>query len=266
MSESIEIRNTSVTFHRGGATVRALTGLNLKLAPSEYVTVIGPNGAGKSTLVNVLAGSVPVNEGEIFLGGKDVTRLPDYRRAQWIARVFQDPAVGTCEGLSVIENAALLSRRGRNRSPFKFALTRDHTESFRALLAEYGRDLQHRLKQDVSRLSGGQRQLLAVIMAVAERPEVLLLDEHTSALDPEMAELVMRRTDDLVREQHVTTIMVTHNMRWAARFGDRLLIMSRGRIAADITREEKVRLAEDGLIQRFRQVAAGELTDSLVGG
>jgi len=267
VSESIELANISVYFSRaGGDVVPALRRLSLSVEPSEYVTVVGPNGAGKSTLINVLAGSVIPQEGEVFIGNRRVTDMPDFRRSRWVSRVFQDPTQATCDALSVKENLSLALMRGRGRSPFRLAVDRRRTRQFQELLAVYGRNLENRLDQEVGRLSGGERQLLAVIMGVMQEPSVLLLDEHTSALDPHIGALVMRLTDELVRKQGLTTIMVTHNMRYAAQFGDRLLIMSGGVIVDDIRADEKRGLTEDSLIRRFREALAGELTDRLIGG
>lgn len=253
-------------FTRGsGELVQALRTVSLSVPASQYVTVIGPNGAGKSTLINVMAGSVMPQEGDVFIGQRKVTRMPDFTRSRWVSRVFQDPTRGTCDGLSVKENLSLALMRGRTRLPWRLAVDHRRNHRFREVLAEYGRNLEYRMEQEAGRLSGGQRQLLAVIMAVIQRPGVLLLDEHTSALDPHIGEFVMRNTDQLVRSQGLTTIMVTHNMRYAAEFGDRLLVMSHGRVVDDIAGEDKRRLNEDSLIQRFRTVVAGELTDRLIG-
>jgi len=261
----LSLRAVSVTFDRSGSPVQALRQVDLEVAAGEYVVVIGPNGAGKSTLVNVVAGSTRVTSGSVAIGGRVVNDLPDFGRARWVARVFQDPADGTCPGMTVLDHALLLLRRGRSRSPWRPARTRSAVERFRTLLAGYGRGLEHRLSDDVAKLSGGERQLLSVLLAVLSEPAVLLLDEHVSALDPDIGALVMEQTDDLVRSRGLTTIMVTHNMRHAARYGDRLLLMSRGRIADDIRGKDKEALSESGLIDRFRQLSGVGLTDRLLG-
>lgn len=266
MSDSIELRGVSAHFTRGrGDVVRALRDVSLRVAASEYVTIIGPNGAGKSTLINVLAGSVPAQQGRVLIGTRDVTNQPDHRRAGLVGRVFQDPMQGTCNDLSVKENLSLAMLRGRRRSPLRLAVSHRRSRTFHDLLAQYERRLEHRLDQEAGRLSGGERQLLSVVMSVITRPNVLLLDEHTSALDPHIGQLVMERTDRVVRAEGLTTIMVTHNMRFAAEFGDRLLVMSHGRIADDISPSEKKHMTEDQLIQRFRESVVGELTDRLIG-
>jgi putative ABC transport system ATP-binding protein len=258
-----ELRDVSVVFSTGAMRTTVLQHLRLTIEAGDYIVVIGPNGAGKSTLVNTIAGSVHPTRGSVHFRGKDVTALPDYQRARWVGRVFQDPSAVTCAGLSVIEHAALAGMRGRTRSPFRQAVTRDHVITFRELVTHYGRDLEDRLNQDVATLSGGQRQLLSVIMAVSSNPAILLLDEHTSALDPEIGHQVMQRTDAIIRSQHITTVMVTHNMRLAAQYGDRLLVMNAGHIADDVRGSEKTSLDEERLITRFRE-RAGVLSDRLL--
>lgn len=262
---SISLRDVSVVFERSGTRTTALDGLNLELDSSEYVSVIGPNGAGKSTLVNVIAGSVQPSSGRVEIDGKDVSRLPDYRRAQWIARVFQDPTRGTCTGLTVMQNIALGLKRGQSRSPFSRAFRQKDVDYATELLKVYGRDLEQKLDQDVTRLSGGQRQLVSMLMAMAGSPEILLLDEHTSALDPAMGEQLMEQTDKMVRSQGLTTVMITHNMRLAAQFGDRLLVMNAGKVMDDIGGEERRSLTEDSLLERFRRNVSADVTDRLVG-
>lgn len=262
---SISLRDVSVVFERSGTRTTALDGLNLELDSSEYVSVIGPNGAGKSTLVNVIAGTVQPTSGRVEIGGKDVSRLPDYRRAQWIARVFQDPTRGTCDGLTVMQNIALGLKRGQSRSAFSKAFRQRDFEYAKQLLMVYGRDLEQKLDQDVTRLSGGQRQLVSMLMAMAGSPEILLLDEHTSALDPAMGEQLMEQTDQIVRAQGLTTIMITHNMRLAAQFGDRLLVMNAGKVMDDIKGEERKSLTENSLLERFRRNVSSDVTDRLVG-
>jgi putative tryptophan/tyrosine transport system ATP-binding protein len=265
-SPAVELAGITVTFNKGTPNeVRALRGINLRIELGEYVSIIGPNGAGKSTLVNVLAGAASCEAGSIKLNNRDVTRLPAYRRAAWIGRVFQDPKDGTASTFTLRENLALAALRGRQRSPFRLAVHRDHLDAAKQMLDEYGSEIASRFNDDVGLLSGGQRQLLALIMAVLQRPFLLLLDEHVANLDPQMADQVMRRTDALVRENHLTSVMITHNMRMAARYGDRLLIMNRGQVVEDIRGTEKADLTEDGLVERFRRAAASELTDRLLG-
>jgi putative ABC transport system ATP-binding protein len=263
---ALQLRLVSVTFsqHWGGR-YRALSDINLDLAESEYVVIIGPNGAGKSTLQNVIAGAVEPEGGQILLDGHECTRMSLTRRAGLISRVFQDPGVGVFPELTLEENLILGMLKGTRRSPFRFARTAAHRRAAEALLAEYGHGLAKNGQQLAASLSGGQRQLVALTIAMAQSPRLLLLDEHTSALDPENARLVMDRTDQAIRENRLTTLMVTHNMRQAAQFGDRLLIMSRGRIVDDIPPAVKRELGEAGLIERFRSALAEELTDRMLG-
>jgi putative ABC transport system ATP-binding protein len=263
---ALELQDVSVTFtqHWGGR-FRALTNINLTLQESEYVVVIGPNGAGKSTLQNVIAGAVDPDKGRILLDGEECARMSLTRRAGLTSRVFQDPAVGVFPELTLEENLILGMLKGKRRSPFRRARTPSRRTAASALLAEYGHGLADRGPQLAVSLSGGQRQLVALTIAMAQSPRVLLLDEHTSALDPENARLVMARTDKAIRDNRLTTLMVTHNMRQAAEFGDRLLIMSRGRIVDDISPNDKRDLGEEGLIERFRSAVADELTDRILG-
>ncbi len=248
-----------------GTRFRALSDVSLVLRESEYVVVIGANGAGKSTLINAIAGAVVPEAGAISIDGHPVGRMSLLHRARLVSRVFQDPSVGVCGELTLEENLVLGMLKGRTRSPFRRAATKERRARAAELLRGYGRGLDAQLHQPAASLSGGQRQLVALTVAMAQIPRLLLLDEHTSALDPEIARVVMERTDEAIRERRLTTVMVTHNMRQAARYGDRLVIMSRGRIVDDIGRDEKAALGEDGLIMRFRSVLAGELTDRILG-
>lgn len=263
----LDIRDVSVDYPMpGGGVVRALDGVDLQVARSEYVVVVGANGAGKSTLINVIAGAVSPTTGSAEIGGEDLRSMSFERRAQVISRVFQDPAHGVFGELSLEDNLILGMMKGSRKSPFRWARTKNRQQQARKLLAEYGRGLEGMVDQTADTLSGGQRQLVALAMAVARTPRVLLLDEHTSALDPDIGQVVLERTDSLIREHELTTVMITHNMRQAARHGDRLLIMSRGRIVDDIRGAEKQSLGEDGLVERFRETIAGEVTDRMLGG
>lgn len=263
---SVDLKDASVIYHRGAVVVQALKKTDLKVETGDYVAIVGPNGAGKSTLINAIAGSVDLASGRVLIEGGDVTGLADHQRAAMVSRVHQDPTHGTCEGLTVLENAAIAMRKGQRRSPLRRAYTSTDIDRFTALVRHYGRSLEDRLQQDVAQLSGGQRQLLSVIMAISGRHSVLLFDEHTSALDPEIGELIMEQTDEIIRAETLTTVMVTHNLRLAVRYGNRLLIMAGGRIVADISGEEKAELTEDQLLARFRELATADVTDRLVGG
>lgn len=263
----LSIRDLVVEFPiAGGGAVRALDGVSLEVAESEYVVVVGANGAGKSTLINAIAGALSPSQGSVEVEGEKISAMSFRRRSQVIARVYQDPTHGVFGELSLQDNLILGMMKGRDKSPFRFARTKQRREAARALLAEYGRGLEDKVDQLAETLSGGQRQLVALSMAVAQTPRLLLLDEHTSALDPEMGQLVLERTDHLIREHRLTTVMITHNMRQAAQHGDRLLIMSRGRIVDDITGPDKEALGEDALVERFRDALAGEVTDRMLGG
>jgi len=263
---AVELVNVSVTFNEGTSNeVRALENVNLRIEPGEYLSIIGPNGAGKTTLINVLAGVVLPASGTVLLNQSDVTRLSTHKRAKWIGRVFQDPKDGTAATFTLRENLALAALRGKPRSPFRYAFHHRDLDMARQMLKDYGSEIGARFTVDVGLLSGGQRQLLALIMAVLARPLLLLLDEHVAALDPHMADQVMRKTDELVREHRLTSVMVTHNMRMAARYGDRLLIMNHGRIVKDFGRHDKAALDEDTLVEEFRRIVANEVTDRLLG-
>jgi putative ABC transport system ATP-binding protein len=265
MSAAVSIHDAVVMFRGRGDTVRAIDTLQMSIEPSEYVTVIGSNGAGKSTMVNLIAGEVRPESGAVLVGGLDVTSLPDHRRARAIGRVFQDVTAGTCAGLSIAENMAMAQLRRRRRSPMRPALSRGRLRALRDEMASLGGGLEHRITKPAGTLSGGQRQLVSLVMATMGDPDVLLLDEHTSALDPGMAEMVMNRTDAVIRDRGLTAVMVTHNMRHAATYGDRVLIMSRGRIVDDIAGRERQRLTEDSLIARFRSLAGADLSDRIIG-
>jgi len=247
----LEVRGLGKVFHPGTAAERvALRGIDLAVAPGDFAVVIGDNGAGKSTLLNAVAGDFAVETGAVLIDGRDVTGLPAHRRARWVARVFQDPALGAAGAMSIEENLAVAARRGCRRR-FRAALGREGRARDRTLLARFGLGLEERLRTRVDLLSGGQRQALALAMAVVRRPDVLLLDEHTAALDPRTAGLVMDATVAVVGDAGLTTLMVTHNMQHAIRFGNRLLMMRQGRIALDVSGPAKAALTVEGLIERF---------------
>jgi putative ABC transport system ATP-binding protein len=266
MAPALSLERISVSYPApGGSRVRVISDLDLRVGESEYVVVIGANGAGKSTLLNAIAGAVSIDSGSVRIGGEPVSSMSLRRRSELVSRVFQDPSMGVCGDLTIGENLALGLMKGTRHSPWRRALTGRRQERSMDLLRDYGSTLDARLSDPIASLSGGQRQLVALTVALARVPRLLLLDEHTSALDPEIGRIVMERTDAAIREHQVTTIMVTHNMRQAARFGDRLLIMSQGRVVADITADEKDELGEDGLVDRFRQAVADEMTDRILG-
>jgi putative tryptophan/tyrosine transport system ATP-binding protein len=247
----IRLAGAEKRFHRGTADERAaLAGVSLDLAAGEFAVVIGSNGAGKSTLLNVIAGSEPLDAGTIEIDGTNVTRWPQHRRARLVARVLQDPRLGTLPALTVEENLALADLRATGAS-LASALTRGRRTRYAETLAPFGLGLEARLGARAGVLSGGQRQVLALAMAVIAAPRVLLLDEHCAALDPKTAELVMAATLHAIAAGGLTTLMVTHNMQHAIRYGGRLLMMDGGRVLLDVAHEEKARLTVDALVERF---------------
>ena len=242
----------------------AIRDLSLELADGDFVTVIGGNGAGKSTLLNAVAGVWPVDAGSIFIGGEDVTGMPEYKRAQFIGRVFQDPMMGTAPNMQIEENLALANRRGKRRG-LRWGVTQTERENYRQLLTGLGLGLEKRMTAKVGLLSGGQRQALTLLMAALQTPKLLLLDEHTAALDPATAAKVLELSDKIIQEHHLTAMMITHNMTDAIRHGNRLIMMDRGRIVLDISGEEKKRLTKADLLARFAEKAGvQEATDAVL--
>ena len=255
----LHLESVSKTFNPGTINEKkALSNLSLHLAPGDFVTVIGGNGAGKSTLLNAVAGVWPVDSGRILLDGEDITALPEHRRAVHIGRVFQDPMMGTAPHMQLEENLALAQRRGQRRG-LKWGVTKLEREDYRALLADLGLGLEDRLTAKVGLLSGGQRQAVTLLMAALRRPKLLLLDEHTAALDPATAAKVLELSDRIVSESGLTALMITHNMSDAIRHGNRLIMMDGGRIILDISGEAKRRLTKRELIDRFAQSAGYQL-------
>ena len=248
----IPILGTSVTEYTA-----ALDHLSLTLRDGDFVTVIGGNGAGKSTMQNAICGTWQPDEGSIELDGVNVSSLPEYKRARYLGRVYQDPMMGTSAGMEIEENLALAERRGR-RHTLRPGICRGEREDYRRRLRELGLGLEDRLTTKVGTLSGGQRQALTLLMATLQKPKLLLLDEHTAALDPQTAQRVMDITDRLVRENHLTTLMITHNMRDAIHYGNRLLMLHNGRIVLDISGEEKARLTVPDLLALFSKVSGQE--------
>lgn len=246
-----EARSLRKAFHAGTANERvALADVSLTLAPGDFAVVIGGNGAGKSTLLNAIAGETVVDTGIIEIDGRDVTREPTYRRAAAVARVFQDPLIGTAGAMTIEENLALAERRGR-RNGLRLGLTTAARLRYRERLAGLGLGLESRMSQKVELLSGGQRQSLALLMAVLTTPKLLLLDEHTAALDPRTADTVMRATIAAVERDKLTTLMVTHNMEHALAYGNRLIMMMEGRIVFMAAGAEKSALTVESLVKRF---------------
>ncbi|MBQ7465468.1 MAG: ABC transporter ATP-binding protein [Oscillospiraceae bacterium] len=254
----LEIRDIRKTFHAGTVNEKiALDGVSLTLETGQFVTVIGGNGAGKSTMLNAVAGTLPIDSGSIVLDGVDITHMPEYRRAKYLGRVFQDPMMGTAGDMWIEENLALAAMRGKRRG-FRWGVKKEDREFFRQQLATLELGLEDRLTVKTRLLSGGQRQALTLLMAALEKPKLLLLDEHTAALDPRTAAKVLEISDRIVAENHLTTLMVTHNMRDAIAHGDRLIMMDGGRIVLDISGEEKKKLTVQDLLQRFGQASGSQ--------
>ena len=257
----LEVREIYKTFNAGTINEkRAMNGVSLTLADGDFVTVIGGNGAGKSTLLNLVAGVFPVDSGSISIDGQDVTRLPEHKRAKFIGRVFQDPMMGTAATMQIEENLALAARRGQGRS-LRAGITRAEREEYRELLKILDLGLEDRLTSKVGLLSGGQRQALTLLMATLKKPKLLLLDEHTAALDPKTAAKVLDTTEKIVQRDKLTTLMITHNMRDAIAHGNRLIMMYEGRVALDISGEEKKRLTVEDLLAKFGQATGSDEAD-----
>lgn len=261
----LKLEHVSKTFHPGTIhETRALQGLDLHLAPGEFVTVIGGNGAGKSTLLNAVAGVWPVDGGRIVIDDADVTALPEHKRAAFIGRVFQDPMMGTAPNMQIEENLALANRRGKRRG-LSWGVTRAEREEYHEKLKTLGLGLENRMEDKVGLLSGGQRQALTLLMASLQKPKLLLLDEHTAALDPATAAKVLELSDRIVEENALTALMITHNMRDALAHGNRIIMMNHGRIILDISGEEKRHLTKKDLLDRFAALAGEqEETDAVL--
>ena len=257
----LEIKEIWKTFNAGTVNEKqALRGVSLTLNDGDFCTVIGGNGAGKSTMLNAVAGTFPVDAGTISIGGTDVTHLPEFKRAKFIGRVFQDPMMGTAPTMQIIENLALAARRGQNRG-LKWGITKVEKERYQELLHGLDLGLEDRLTSKVGLLSGGQRQALTLLMASLQKPKLLLLDEHTAALDPKTAAKVLELSDRIVEENHLTTMMVTHNMKDAIVHGNRLIMMYDGRIVIDVSGEEKKKLTVPQLLDLFSKVSGSDEAD-----
>ena len=251
----LDLKSISKTFNAGTVNEKtALNNLCLHLNDGDFVTVIGGNGAGKSTMLNAVAGAWPVDEGTIEIGGVNVTKLPEYKRAKYLGRVFQDPMTGTAASMQIEENMALAARRGLSRT-LKKGISSKEREFYRERLAELGLGLEDRM------LSGGQRQALTLLMATLKKPQLLLLDEHTAALDPKTASKVLEATDRIVGQDNLTTLMITHNMKDAIAHGNRLVMMYEGHIIYDVAGEEKKKLHVSDLLEKFEQVSGGSFAN-----
>ena len=257
----LEIKEIWKTFNAGTVNEKqALRGVSLTLNDGDFCTVIGGNGAGKSTMLNAVAGTFPVDAGTISIGGTDVTHLPEFKRAKFIGRVFQDPMMGTAPTMQIVENLALAARRGQSRG-LKWGITKAEKEQYQEMLRKLDLGLEDRLTSKVGLLSGGQRQALTLLMASLQKPKLLLLDEHTAALDPKTAAKVLELSDRIVAENHLTTMMVTHNMKDAIAHGNRLIMMYNGRIVIDVSGEEKKKLTVPQLLELFSKVSGSDEAD-----
>lgn len=257
----LELKNIYKTFNAGTINEKmALRGLNLTLEDGDFVTVIGGNGAGKSTMLNAIAGVWPVDQGQILIGDADVTKLPEYKRDKYLGRVFQDPMTGTAATMEIQENLALALRRGDSRT-LKAGITKKEHAKYREMLATLGLGLEDRMTSKVGLLSGGQRQALTLLMATLKKPKLLLLDEHTAALDPKTAAKVLQTTDMIVNRDNLTTLMITHNMKDAIAHGNRLIMMMDGNIILDIRGEEKKKLTVADLLHKFEEASGEEFAN-----
>lgn len=257
----LELSHIFKTFNAGTVNEKlALNDLSLTLEDGDFVTVIGGNGAGKSTMLNAVAGVFPVDEGSIIIDKTNVTKLPEHRRAKYIGRVFQDPMMGTAASMQIEENLALAARRGQSRG-LKMGITRSEREQYRELLKILDLGLEDRMTSKVGLLSGGQRQAVTLLMATLQKPKLLLLDEHTAALDPKTAAKVLETTEKIVQRDHLTTLMITHNMRDAIAHGNRLIMMYEGHVVIDVSGSEKEKLTVEDLLGQFEKVSGSSEAD-----
>ena len=257
----LTLTNVRKTFNKGTINEKkALKGIDLHLNPGDFVTIIGGNGAGKSTMLNMIAGVYPIDSGKIVIDGINISRDPEYKRAKYIGRVFQDPMMGTAAGMEIQENLALAFRRGQKRG-LGWGIKSEEKEFYYDALSRLGLGLQGRMTSKVGLLSGGQRQALTLLMATLRQPKLLLLDEHTAALDPKTARKVLDLTQEIVDNQKLTALMVTHNMNDAIQIGNRLIMMHEGKIIYDVEGEEKKNLKVSDLLQKFEQASGGEFAN-----
>ena len=255
----LEIIDIYKTFNKGTVNEKhALNGVSLKLNEGDFCTVIGGNGAGKSTMLNAIAGVWPVDAGAIVIDGSNISALPEHKRAPYLGRVFQDPRTGTVADMEIIENLAIAARRGDRRG-LNWGVKKSEREAYREMLARFDLGLEDRMSTKVGLLSGGQRQAITLLMATLKRPKVLLLDEHTAALDPKTAVKVLELSDEIIAENGLTALMVTHNMKDAIAHGNRLIMMSDGKIILDIAGEEKQALTVDILLKKFEEASGARI-------
>ena len=261
MAEMLKLDNIHKTFNPGTINEKiALNGVNLTLNEGDFVTVIGGNGAGKSTTLNAIAGVWPIDSGKIYIGGDDVTKLSEHKRAKYLGRVFQDPMTGTATTMSIEENMAIAARRGEKRG-LSWGITHQVRDTYREMLKALDLGLEDRLTSKVGLLSGGQRQAITLLMASIKKPKLLLLDEHTAALDPKTAAKVLEISDKIIAENHLTAMMVTHNMKDAIVHGNRLIMMHEGKVILNISGEEKKKLTVEDLLHQFENVSGEEFAN-----
>ena len=263
----LKVENIVKTFNLTGNAedVRiALNNVSLEVNEGDFITIIGGNGSGKSTLMNIISGVFLPDSGHVYIDNECVDKLKEHQRAKYLGRVFQDPMMGTSANMSVLENCELAIRRGQRRSAFKWGFTKDHYHFFEQEMIKLDLGLENRMNQKVGLLSGGQRQALTLLMASFEKPKILLLDEHTAALDPKTAEKVMAITNEIVTSEHITTLMITHNMKDAIKYGNRLIMLNNGSIILDIKGEEKEKLSVEDLLKQFSQNPDVVMNDKLI--
>lgn len=261
MAEMLKLDNIHKTFNPGTINEKiALNGVNLTLNEGDFVTVIGGNGAGKSTTLNAIAGVWPIDSGKIYIGGDDVTKLSEHKRAKYLGRVFQDPMTGTATTMSIEENMAIAARRGEKRG-LSWGITHQERDTYREMLKTLDLGLEDRLTSKVGLLSDGQRQAITLLMASIKKPKLLLLDEHTAALDPKTAAKVLEISDKIIAENHLTAMMVTHNMKDAIVHGNRLIMMHEGKVILNISGEEKKKLTVEDLLHQFEKVSGEEFAN-----
>lgn len=263
----LEIKNLKKVFIKDDSLEEpnyVLKGVNLTINDDDFITVIGSNGCGKTTLLNCIAGTLEVNEGQIVLDGKDITSMSNHKRANFMARVFQDPNSGTISNMSLVQNLSLAEQRGKKKHYFRWSETAQKRERYKELLSSLGLGLEDRLDSQMNSFSGGRRQLVTLLMATLNTPKILLLDEPTAALDPKTSKLVLELTNKIVHDNHIPTLMITHNMKDAITYGNRLIMMAEGKIIFEASGEEKKKLTVESLVKKFQTLSETVLADSMI--
>lgn len=251
----LELQNINKSFHKGTVNETTLfQNFNLTVEKDNFISIIGSNGSGKSTLLNVICGSLPIDSGKVLLRNKDITKVKDFKRSEYIARVYQDPAKGSCSSFSILENMALADHKGKHYL-FTKGVNKSKLDEYKTLLEQLHLGLENRIHDKVGNLSGGQRQALAMITSTLTPNDILILDEHTAALDPKTAETIMELTDDLVKTKKLTSVMVTHNLKYALQYGNRLIMMHKGEALIDVSGEEKSKVQLSEVLERFNEIS-----------